>query len=130
MDLGFQSEVYEGPTHPEWIKHLTRPSYVDTVAIIVKKDGGSRASIRLSILNRHPEADWTGQITLPNFEIDQVEIHEMYSDDMAATNTWEKPEAVVPKIEKLERGAWENKSKFTVRKHSWAFFIFDGKVTK
>ena len=33
-----------------------RPAYIDMVAVLVKE--GGRASIRLSVLNRHPEADW------------------------------------------------------------------------
>jgi hypothetical protein len=55
-----------GPTYPVWIQHLTKPAYVDVVAIIVKK-AGKKASIRLSVLNRHPEAAWEGVLNFDHF---------------------------------------------------------------
>lgn len=49
----------EGPSHPAAIEQTgMKPSYIDMVAVTVEKDGAE--SIRLSILNRHPTADWDG----------------------------------------------------------------------
>jgi hypothetical protein len=62
-----------GPTYPVWIQHLTKPAYVDVVAIIVHKPSENsiskkaRASIRLSVLNRHPEAAWDGVLNFDHF---------------------------------------------------------------
>jgi hypothetical protein len=60
-----------GPTYPVWIQHLTKPAYVDVVAIIVKKPNenskNKKASIRLSVLNRHPEAAWEGVLKFDHF---------------------------------------------------------------
>lgn len=59
-----------GPTYPVWIQHLTKPAYVDVVAIIVKKpneNSNKKASIRLSVLNRHPEAAWEGVLKFDHF---------------------------------------------------------------
>ena len=55
-----------GPTYPVWIQHLTKPAYVDVVAIIVKKEG-KKTSIRLSVLNRHPDAAWEGELNFDHF---------------------------------------------------------------
>lgn len=54
------------------------PAYVDTVAITTAN------AIRLSVLNRHPKADWTATCNTANFEITKVEVHVMYSDDLHA----------------------------------------------
>lgn len=102
-------------------------------------------SIRLSILNRHPTADWALDLRLDGFEASSVEVHEMYSDDLAASvsktsllflvevspaligqNTFERPETVVPKVKKISKDDLV-KGKTIVRKHSWSFLIIEGK---
>ncbi|KAG7527823.1 hypothetical protein FFLO_06566 [Filobasidium floriforme] len=133
LNLGFTPDAYTGPTYPVWIQHLTKPAYVDVVAIIVHKPYNensnskkARASIRLSVLNRHPEAAWEGVLRFDHFDVEGVEVHSMYHDDMSAVNTFEKPNEVVPTVEKLEGKQW--KGTYTVKKHSWSFFIFEGTV--
>jgi hypothetical protein len=42
-------------------------------------------------------------------------------------NTWEAPETVVPKVKQLKGDEW--KSEWTVRKHSWCFFILTGRAS-
>ena len=45
-----------------------RPDYIDTSALIVRSTTqAGEASIRLSVLNRHPEASWTGGLCLEGF---------------------------------------------------------------
>jgi alpha-N-arabinofuranosidase len=52
-----------GPTSPSWIQQMElRPAYIDAVAMVVEHSG-----IRLSILNRHPTADWTAKIGFADF---------------------------------------------------------------
>jgi hypothetical protein len=46
--------------------------------------GQRRCSIRLSILNRHPDQAWQGDLTFMGFQVDKVEAHELYSDDLTA----------------------------------------------
>jgi alpha-N-arabinofuranosidase len=96
-----------GPTYPAWIQHLARPAYVDVVAILVTNDDGS-SSVRLSVLNRHPEIDWDGQFDLNGFgkcdathvtlltdqALKKVEVHAMYHDDMSAAVRRSTPVAV------------------------------------
>ena len=41
-------------------------------------------------------------------------------------NTWENAENVVPTVTKISAGDW--KEEWTVRKHSWCFFILEGKA--
>ncbi|OCF32811.1 alpha-N-arabinofuranosidase [Kwoniella heveanensis BCC8398] len=123
-------DVYTGPTVPIYIQQaLYKPSYIDSAAVYVNTDSG--ASIRFSILNRHPEVDWTTEIDFYGFDVKNVEIHEIYSDDLLAVNTFEKPETVIPTVTKLSAKEWAEKSKngLTVREHSWVFIIFDGVPT-
>ncbi len=78
-----------------------QPAYIDTVAVFVK-DTVKGASIRMSVLNRHPSADWTAKTVFSGFsrslrsskvrvlrkiyvEIEQVTVTELYSDDLDAT---------------------------------------------
>lgn len=56
----------EGPTFYTWIQWMTKPVYIDTVAMVLKKDG-DKASIRISVLNRHPTSDWTGGLITNGF---------------------------------------------------------------
>lgn len=42
-----------------------RPAYVDCVAVLVKTGNG--ASIRISVLNRHPTVDWTTECLFKGF---------------------------------------------------------------
>ena len=128
LNLGFTPDSYEGPTYPEWIQHITKPAYVDCVAMIVEEEGSKHASIRLSVLNRHPTADWNGKIDFEGFEIESVESHIVYNHDLLAKNTFEKPEVVVPKITKHSGKEWAEKGSQPIRKHSFAFFIFEGTV--
>ena len=55
-----------------------QPAYVDLVAVLVG------TSIRLSVLNRHPTADWTMNLKFDGYKVKGVEVHEMYSDDLKA----------------------------------------------
>lgn len=65
-DCDITDSFSNGPTYPAWIQHLARPAYIDVAAVLVTKDDGS-ASVRLSVLNRHPEIDWAGQFDLTGF---------------------------------------------------------------
>lgn len=72
-----------GPSYPGWVQHLGKAAYVDMTAVVVDLENG-KSSIRLSILNRHPEADWQGDVEFTGFEIESVQVHELYSDDLTA----------------------------------------------
>jgi alpha-N-arabinofuranosidase len=85
-----QPDVYTGPCYPEYIQQMDmKPAYVDIVAIVV--DGGSSdgqkgdgKSIRMSVLNRHPSADWEGKIALPDFgESSRISDHRALKDTVA-----------------------------------------------
>lgn len=44
------------------------PNYIDTSAIIVRSNPGDpQASIRVSVLNRYPTANWTGGVKVQGF---------------------------------------------------------------
>lgn len=74
-----QPDVYEGPTYPAHIQMMEmKPSYVDIVAIVVANDNTAAtlegtASIRVSVLNRHPSADWTAKFNFADFGKSSVE---------------------------------------------------------
>lgn len=44
-----------------------------------------QASVRLSVLNRHPSADWSLDLRFDGYDVTSVEVHEMYSDDLGAS---------------------------------------------
>ncbi|CDZ98513.1 glycoside hydrolase [Phaffia rhodozyma] len=125
LDLSFSSPLYKGPSYPHWIPHLGQAAYVDTAAVIVRS--GETQSIRISVLNRHPELEWTGGFMFVDFEPTSVEIHELYHDDLSASNTFDNPTMVQPKVTHLSGSEWVKKD-WVVKKHSWAFFIFIGPV--
>lgn len=101
------------------------------------------SSIMLSILNRHPTADWTLNLRVDDMEIKSVEVHEIYSDDLSAKvsfdlvgqmmgteadlwqNTFEDPERVIPEIKKYSAEEWKGKKR-SVRAHSWQFIVVQG----
>ncbi|PWY97771.1 glycoside hydrolase [Testicularia cyperi] len=147
LNLAFTPDTYSGPTYPEWIQHISKPAYVDCVAILVEHEHEQqqqqqqqqhhnnssssnnkkkKASIRLCVLNRHPTADWCGDIRFDGFQIEQVEEHVVYHDDLLAKNTFEKPNEVVPQVTKLSGQQWTDRANVPVKKHSFAFFVFDG----
>lgn len=120
------TDVYTGPTYPYWIQHIAPPAYIDMVGICVQKTPESKTvSIRLSILNRHPTVDWETQVDTSSLtSITSVEKHEIYSDDLAAKNTFESPDVVVPLVSTSDKLP----PSLTVRKHSWVFLIIEATV--
>jgi alpha-N-arabinofuranosidase len=129
LQLDYSPDFYKGPTYPAWIQHMIPPAYVDIVGVAVQS-GKSRASIRLSILNRHPTASWTASILLRDFKASTAEIHRMYSDDLFASNTFDCPDKVTPTVTKLDAEEWDQiKEAFSVQKHSWTFVILEGDLS-
>ncbi|EPQ31923.1 uncharacterized protein PFL1_00122 [Pseudozyma flocculosa PF-1] len=129
LNLGFTPEVYSGPTYPAWIQHMAAPAYVDVVGLIAHDEQDSnKASIRISVLNRHPSADWAGQFDFEDFKVESVENHTVYSDDLSAKNTFDKPDTVRPEVTTKTGDEWAQQASWTVRKHSWSFFIFQGSL--
>ncbi|KAL7423606.1 hypothetical protein Q5752_001187 [Cryptotrichosporon argae] len=124
LALPAQPDVYAGPSYPVWIQQTaTRPAYVDTVALITDAED----SVRLSVLNRHPSADYKLELALAGFAVDRVRVWELYADDLAAVNTFEKPDTVVPTLTEYTAAEWAERAKtHTVKKHSWQFLMFDG----
>ena len=72
-----QPDLYTGPCHPDYIQMMEmKPAYVDVVAMVADPrsdtvndnshgDGTSNGkTVRLSVLNRHPTADWECKIAL------------------------------------------------------------------
>jgi len=96
-----------------------QPAYIDAVAMVI----GS--SMRISILNRHPSADWSAKLVFADYEPRSVAVYELYSDDLAAVNTFEKPDTIVPEKKTYDADAWA-KEGLIVKKHSWMFLMFDG----
>lgn len=118
-------DYYDGETYPKFIQHVkTNPRYIDLVAIVKDSEDGKK-SIRVSVMNRHPELDWDATaIEFNGIEVAKVTVHEMYSDDLTAANSWEKPETLVPTVTEYSAKEWAER-KHVVRKHSWQFIIAD-----
>ena len=61
-----QPDSYTGPAHPDYIQLMDlKPDYVDLVAVHVETANGP--TVRMSVLNRHPSADWEGHVRLDGF---------------------------------------------------------------
>ncbi|ORX39560.1 glycoside hydrolase superfamily [Kockovaella imperatae] len=121
-------DVYDGPNHPESTQILgLRPSYIDAVAVAVTGQNKD-VSIRISLLNRHPSAQWDAVLDINSIEINDVEIHEIFTENLDSANTWMQPELIKPDVTKLSAKEWnEQGAKRTLRNHSWAFIIMNGK---
>lgn len=82
---GFHLQSSTGPTYPKWIQQMAKPAYVDVVGLVVPSaNAAGKSSIRLSVLNRHPSADFKVDLKFDEFEVESVEVHEMYSADLSA----------------------------------------------
>lgn len=99
----------------------------------------SPPSIRLSVLNRHPSADWQLDVDVKHFEVKNVKVQEMYSDDLSAVvsrgqseaifglmdkNTFAHPDRIIPTQKQYTAKEWTS-AKRTVRRHSWQFITFE-----
>lgn len=123
LALPSMSDTYGGPTYPSFIQQIhEQPAYIDMVAVAVKTDNGH--SIRLSVLNRHPELEWRSPLKFDGFEVAEVKTVEVYHDDLAAANTFDNPEVVVPTETTVSGKEW--KGEVAVKKHSWQFIMFEG----
>ena len=59
-------DAYKGPTYPNWIQQCRLlPTYIDAVAVYVDSAEGSK--IHLSVINRHPTADWIFKLEFDDF---------------------------------------------------------------
>lgn len=117
-------DTYDGPSFPTFIQQCAfQPRYIDAVAMA----SADKNSIRVSVLNRHPTADWDAdiQVGTPGFKLDKVRVTEVYSDDLDAANTFENPDVVVPVTTEYSANEWAA-GKHVVRKHSWQFIEFEG----
>ena len=129
LQLSHTPDIYRGPTYPSWIQHMNHPAYVDMAGMLLEGASGEASSIRISVLNRHPSAPWTAPILLRDFVVAKVEVHTIFSSDLCATNTFEEPNRVTPTVVEISSKEWADAgSSFTVREHSWAFFIFSGRI--
>lgn len=58
------------------------PPYVDMAALLVTES--RRRSIRLSVVNRHPEDEFRSRCVFVDFDTSEVEVHSIYHDDLNA----------------------------------------------
>ena len=67
-------DVYTGPTFPVWIQQCNlQPKYIDIVAVFSTPGNDGRSIIRLSVLNRHPTADWKADLRFDGFSQSNVQ---------------------------------------------------------
>lgn len=118
-------DYYDGATFPAFIQQVgCNPRYIDLVAMV--KEEGNKKSIRVSILNRHPTLDWdASDLHFNGMKAEKITVHEMYSEDLSAANSWEQPELLKPTVNEFSGDKWQSE-KHVVRKHSWQFIVVDG----
>lgn len=120
-------DYYDGLTWPLFIQQVhCNPRYIDMCAMA--KQDGDKLSVRMSVMNRHPSLDWDAtDLIVGGVQVDKVTVHEMYSDDLTAANSWDEPTKLKPVVTEYSAAEWAQRS-HTVRKHSWQFIIVDGKA--
>lgn len=119
--VSIDSPAFSGETLPTWISSIKEPpSELDVSAIIHTSLDGKR-SLRVAVVNRSENQSFDVPIrvafeeTLSGIE---VEVHELWHQDVNARNDWGKEEEVSVKTRKKE---WDGN--WTFREHSFTLLV-------
>jgi alpha-L-arabinofuranosidase len=108
-----------GPLNPKWIETLHPKeslSYLDASAVLCQG-----RSVRLAVVNRHRTLALSATLNLCGFKApEKVVRFEVWSEDVAATNTWENGDEVQLTSATVD---WEDA--FTFKEHSFTLLKFD-----
>ncbi|KAH8092187.1 glycoside hydrolase [Cristinia sonorae] len=120
------SPRFTGETLPEWIGTIKgAPSELD-VSAVLHSSSSNRQRLCVSVVNRAEHTAFEDIALRVPFEEGkrlegvEVEVNEMWEEDLGAVNGFENPERVVVKTRK-ER--WSGR--WTFKEHSFTLFVFD-----
>lgn len=132
---GTAAPHFNDATHPAWSQHVAGPKpYLDTSAVYV--DGKDEASIRVAVVNRHPELALGAVLRFPetahgapttrsNVQATYTK-YEVWAADLGAANTLQNPDAVGV-VESTEK--WEAGKPIVFKEHSFTLCVFTLKYT-
>lgn len=114
--VSIQSPTFSGETLPAWIGPVQgAPRDLDASAVLVGR------SLRLAVVNRAETRAYDVPLRIAFEKVKgQVEVHELWHQDVTARNGWGKENEVSVNTRKAE---W--KGRWTFREHSFTLFVFD-----
>jgi alpha-L-arabinofuranosidase len=124
VQVSLSSGAYSGETLPQWLGVVAGPRReLDASASLVTLDGGRR-SLRLAVVNRGETTDYANVpirvLGVDGAEVEEVEVHELWHQDVKVRNTWEQPEVVTVQTRREKwTGHW------TFRAHSFTLLVID-----
>lgn len=119
--VAVDSPTFGGETLPAWIGPIKgAPRDLDASAVLVAPAGGKR-SLRVAVVNRSETASYAVPLRLAFERVEgEVEVHELWHEDVKARNGWGKEEEVSVKTRTVEwTGSW------TFREHSFTLLVFN-----
>ncbi|KAH9937983.1 glycoside hydrolase [Amylocystis lapponica] len=111
--------TFPGETLPRWVSEVKgHPSELDASAVLHTDETGKR-SLRIAVVNRSEANSYEVPVRVAFEDIvdGQVEVHDLWHEDVTAKNTWEKQEVKV----KTRKETWNGK--WTFREHSFTMLV-------
>ena len=100
LRVALGSGAYSGETLPPWLGKIAGPRReLDASASLVTLPSGAR-SVRLAVVNRSETFEYKSVpirllgVNIKELQGGEVEVHELWHEDVNAKNTWEHPEVV------------------------------------
>ena len=123
IKVSVNSPTFAGETLPRWISTIKgAPSELDVSAVLHTDSTSGKRSLRIAVVNRSETQAFTIPVRVA-FEDDslkgkEVEVHELWHEDVKARNDWGKENEVSVKTKKVEwSGSW------TFREHSFTLLV-------
>ena len=125
IKVSVNSPTFAGETLPTWISTIKgAPSELDVSAVLHTNSSNGKRSLRIAVVNRSETQAFTIPVRVA-FEEDslkgkEVEVHELWHEDVKARNDWGKENEVSVKTKKEEwSGRW------TFREHSFTLLVLE-----
>ena len=123
IKVSVNSPTFAGETLPTWISMIKgAPSELDVSAVLHTDSASGKRSLRIAVVNRSETQAFTIPVRVA-FEEDslkgkEVEVHELWHQDVKARNDWGKENEVSVKTRKE---AWSGR--WTFREHSFTLLV-------
>jgi alpha-L-arabinofuranosidase len=120
VKIQVDSPTFSGETLPKWIAHIKgHPKDLDASAVLCSTAG--KKSLRVAVVNRNERESYEVPLRVAFETIAaEVEVHELWHEDVKARNGWGKEDEVSVKTRKEK---WEGKWIF--REHSFTLLILE-----
>lgn len=117
--VSVNSPTFDGETLPTWIGSLKGPPAVlDSSAVVHQSENGER-SIRVAVVNRSETESYTVALRIAFENVaEDVEVHELWHEDVKAKNGWGKENEVSVQTRTAK---WDGR--WTFRAHSFTLLV-------